>query len=308
MRGRRIASRATQARGFHRLHARARDGERGAVLVEAALILPFLITFLAGIIDFGFMYRHYLTVASATRSATRAVARAGPQPTADWEALQALLSARSNLPTNSIQYAVVYKSPDGPSGKVPTACRTASVVNVCNRYVNAGGVTNPFTMSSGTFTTTLSDAAWPARTRRAGTQGDADWVGVFVVTRFDYPTRVFGSSRMVSDSVVMREDPSTDNLSTVSTLPPPPKTTTTTTTTTLPTTTTTGPSTTTRPTTTTTTTRPPTTTTSPGGTTTTTRPTTTTTRPPTTTTTTAPTTTTTTRPSPITTTTRPGHG
>lgn len=45
--------------------------ERGQSLVEFALILPILVLFILGIIDFGFIFFNYLTVEEASRDAVR---------------------------------------------------------------------------------------------------------------------------------------------------------------------------------------------------------------------------------------------
>jgi Flp pilus assembly protein TadG len=59
------------------------DRERGAVLVEAALVLPILVILLLGIIDFGFAFNSYISLRQGTREAARqAAVNTAPQPTA----------------------------------------------------------------------------------------------------------------------------------------------------------------------------------------------------------------------------------
>ena len=46
-------------------------GERGAALVEFALVLPLLLVVIAGIVDFGFLFQRYEVVTNAAREGAR---------------------------------------------------------------------------------------------------------------------------------------------------------------------------------------------------------------------------------------------
>src|SRR5689334_25014448 len=53
-------------------HLRRRDrGERGAELIELALILPMLLLMFAAIVDFGLLFQRYLVVSNAAREGAR---------------------------------------------------------------------------------------------------------------------------------------------------------------------------------------------------------------------------------------------
>ena len=54
-----------------------RRGERGAVLVEFAFILPILVLFIFGIVEFGRAYSARIQLTSAVREGARAVALGG---------------------------------------------------------------------------------------------------------------------------------------------------------------------------------------------------------------------------------------
>lgn len=60
---------------------RARRGERGASLVEFAIVAPILFMFLFGIIDFGVLFGQSISAKNGVRTATRAavVGRFGPE-------------------------------------------------------------------------------------------------------------------------------------------------------------------------------------------------------------------------------------
>jgi Flp pilus assembly protein TadG len=50
---------------------RLRRGERGAELVELAVVLPLLLILIAGIVDFGFLLQSYEVVTNAAREGAR---------------------------------------------------------------------------------------------------------------------------------------------------------------------------------------------------------------------------------------------
>lgn len=68
-----------------------RDGhERGAVMVEMAIVLPVLLVLVVGILEFGLLFHERLSVASAASSAARTGATMGIRDEADFAILQAL--------------------------------------------------------------------------------------------------------------------------------------------------------------------------------------------------------------------------
>ncbi|MGB5730412.1 MAG: TadE/TadG family type IV pilus assembly protein [Acidimicrobiia bacterium] len=64
--------------------------ERGAVMVEMALILPLLLLLVIGSIEFGLLFHERLTIASAASSAARTGATMGIRDEADYAIRQAL--------------------------------------------------------------------------------------------------------------------------------------------------------------------------------------------------------------------------
>ena len=73
-----------------RFNRRNGNGERGAALVEMAVVLPLLMLLIFGIIEFGLLFRERLTIASAASSAARTGATMGTRADADLAILQAL--------------------------------------------------------------------------------------------------------------------------------------------------------------------------------------------------------------------------
>jgi hypothetical protein len=250
---------------------------------------------LFGMIEFGFLFKDGLRVASAARAGARVDSAGGTGNDADYQALLAVDAAISPL-NNKIIRVVVFRS-DTPNGDVPSNCKSAAAPGVsgdCNVYNGpASGLTSDIPGQSQTFASWddgIRGSTWrpSSRTVLLSDPNGPDYVGVWIQTTHDYITGAFNwvGNRSISDSTVLRLEPDTRgpsrNFIPATTVLP------TTTTTRPPTTTTTRPPTTTTLCCPTTTTRPPTTTTRSSGTTTTRRPSTTTTRPPGPTTTTRP--------------------
>ncbi len=110
-----------------------RNGERGAALVEFALVLPLLLVVTAGIVDFGFALQRYEVVNNAAIQG----ARLGTKPTygsaAIKQRVQDYIKQALNIQTQSDVDAVV------PVGSITVTSPTMDV-----------------TLSSGTLTLTTS--------------------------------------------------------------------------------------------------------------------------------------------------------
>ena len=65
-------------------------GERGAAIVEMAIVLPLLMVLVFGIVEYGLLFREKLTVAAAANSAARTGATMGTRAEADIAILRAL--------------------------------------------------------------------------------------------------------------------------------------------------------------------------------------------------------------------------
>ena len=70
--------------------------EKGQAMVEFALVLPFLLALLCGIIDFGWLYYNQITLNNAAREGARyAVIHYDPASAARWPSYRILWSSRS---------------------------------------------------------------------------------------------------------------------------------------------------------------------------------------------------------------------
>lgn len=166
---------------------RSREDERGAAIVEFALVATFLFTVIFGMIEGGLMVRARNAVHSATDDATRRGAIAADDPLADWMILQQL-RGRGLLSAATVNFVVVYRSDEG-SAPPTAACQAGTAVaDECNVYTRAD-----FDVAPGSFgcLSAALDANWCPTTRVAGA-GDFDYLGVWVDARHDSITGFLG--------------------------------------------------------------------------------------------------------------------
>src|SRR4051794_26546389 len=116
---------------------RRRRNERGVALVEAAFVFPIMALLVFGSLEFGLLFKDYLTVANMSRAGARIGAADGSTQYTDYDVLQAVKASGNTLNTANIKAIVVFKSTAGTSSLPNTTCQTASVTNVCNFYTSA---------------------------------------------------------------------------------------------------------------------------------------------------------------------------
>lgn len=165
-----------------------RARERGQSLVEFSLMLPILLLILFGMMEFGFVFSHHLTLEYATREGARLGAALGsgtdsapcsgtsPEPV-DWQIIAAvqrvLTSPGSQVPPANIAQVRIYKS-------TATGAETPGVVNV---WVPGNG---PTVDGERLVFTPSGPVGWNACSRNSG--GNPDSIGISLVYRYDYVT------------------------------------------------------------------------------------------------------------------------
>jgi Flp pilus assembly protein TadG len=108
------------------------DGERGASLLEFALVAPVLLLLIFGAFEYGLFFKDYLTVSNTTRTGARVASAAGSSADADYQILQAVKAAANALPggSNAIQQISIYKSTSvGGAPTSATSTRQATSVS-----------------------------------------------------------------------------------------------------------------------------------------------------------------------------------
>jgi len=187
-------------------------GESGAVIVEFALVLPFMALMAMGIMEFGLARQDKLTVQTGARSGVRVGSAAGNAATADKNLLLGAGSALNDIGLANVNWVVVYKSTT-TDGAVPASCTSPtphSVSSSCNAYSGAQlqqvvAGTAPaswFGCGAGSL-----DASWCPTSRLTIQANGADYLGVWLSARHPMFTGFFGSALTLTDNAIMRLEP-----------------------------------------------------------------------------------------------------
>ncbi len=190
---------------FIRRRSNAR-GQQGAVLVEAALVLPIMILVVMGIIEFGFAFASATTTTGSSRSGARLGAaayatsgtiaanqRSAADQIADTVSAD-LVGLTSATPVGMLIYRVDKTSSEGaPIGGFPTDDGVATGCTTdCFRYEWDG---SKMVWTSG---------GWPDPDA-CGMELDS--IGVYVKSRHHYITGMIGDHVDVDGQTVMRLEP-----------------------------------------------------------------------------------------------------
>ncbi|MFN2607209.1 MAG: TadE/TadG family type IV pilus assembly protein [Acidimicrobiales bacterium] len=188
-------------------------GMEGAVLVEFALVLPFLALMAFGIVEFGLVRQDQLTVETAGRAAVRVGSAAGNSGDADKSLLLGLGSAITDVGLDNVQWVVVYRSTTA-DGSVPSGCGGSpptSVSGSCNVYTGAqlkviasaaGAPASWFGCGAGSL-----DGSWCPASRQTTQAFGTDYLGAWVRAVHPLQTGFFGSQVTIDDRAVMRLEP-----------------------------------------------------------------------------------------------------
>lgn len=193
--------------------------ERGAVVVEAALVTPLLMALILGIIEMALLMKDDVALTSAVRNGGRiasANAAAGPggvneggdcvspcspanAPMFAQLAANAIQSAGTALPRDSIQELWIYKANDkgfpGANGSTAMTCSTNCVKY---KWVPAK---DQFRYYSGSWTSSTVNAC------ANSTAPPIDVLGVYMLARHDFVSGFFGKSVNIEDHAVFTFEP-----------------------------------------------------------------------------------------------------
>ena len=192
-----------------------RRPERGAILVEFALVATFLCLLAFGVTEIGSAWQDRLNVQTASRAGARVASGLTTDASADYETLLAVRSALQDIGPSNIQYVVVYRSATA-DGAVPVGCVSATGVVAssntatakCNAYTGAQVLA--MTASQFGCGTGKLDNTWCPTTRQNLLSVGTDYLGVWIRVKRTNTTKVLGSGvTSITDSSVMRLEPLT---------------------------------------------------------------------------------------------------
>jgi hypothetical protein len=207
---------------------RRRD-QRGAVLPEAAIVLPIVVLFVFGILEYGLFFRDSLTASNISRDAARAGAAASADYDADYYIVQQVLNDAKvlNGGVAAIDYVVIYNA-SGPASPDPSpTCAAGTAVNVvgganantdtigaCNVYLPADLNQPKSFFDDPVGNSFAAPQSWPgpyrnqyhdntAHARSDGTAGP-DYIGVYVHLTHHFVTGMFGNTIAVTDTAMLK--------------------------------------------------------------------------------------------------------
>jgi hypothetical protein len=190
------------------------------------MVVPFLITLALGTYDLGMGWQADITLSNATRAGARVASSLGVANTADYAALVAIGAALGRTPTTEVERVVVFKA-SSAAGTAPSGCLTASALSAggsatdsCSVYSStelAFAIANPNSPPAtytGTCPGTRRDRFWcaPGRNNTQVVGGTGlDYLGVYIKVNHATSTKLFGSTIAITDTAVMRLEPSAGN-------------------------------------------------------------------------------------------------
>lgn len=189
------------------LRSRRATGDGGAVVVEAAFVLPIFMFLVFAIIEGGLLLRDDLAIAAMTTEAGRSASVFGNDPHADYGILQQLKTSAHAINVNQIERVVVFKA-TGSGDTLPPGCISGTPqtgADACNVY-------EPSWLTSTQPTDFGCGATSPARyycptDRKIAVLSPPDYVGIYVRLRHDPITLAFGGTRTLERTVIVRLEP-----------------------------------------------------------------------------------------------------
>lgn len=196
--------------GHHRGGQRlGRTGDRGAVIVELALVSLFLLMMIAGTFDYGQGWRTGLAVNEGARAGARVGSALGPDPLADYYALSAARSSMaSSGQLNGVERVVIYRSTT-TNGAVPSSCTIGSASTSPCVVIDGDDfrafAEDDFDDVTGCLDDALVDNWCPAS--RTNVQLTADYFGIWIDLTHTKTFTFTGSTLRVTRDAVMRLEP-----------------------------------------------------------------------------------------------------
>lgn len=205
--------------GRARLRVRGGAGDRGATLVEFALVAPLLVLLLLGVFEFGLAWRARVNLETSISLAARQNSNLADVRQADYESLQSLQGSIASAGNLDVTKVVVYKATGVAGQPSNPACLTTApqpngvgISGACNIYhpTQLAGLGTGYLTHFGTGTACAStawDRWWCPLTRNADQGDPPDWVGVRVEADLPAFTGLFGDGFEMVDTAVFRLEP-----------------------------------------------------------------------------------------------------
>jgi Flp pilus assembly protein TadG len=184
--------------------------ERGAVLVELALVAMVLATLVTGVFEIGMAWSDHQSLTQSSRSGARVGSQLGTSAQADNQVLRAVEAGLGDQ-IGDLTRIVIYQA--DTNGDMPAACVSAapgySGGANCNVYGPADLAVLDTTAQWGSGTACgPRDGNWCSVTERNDAQATASYLGVYVEIDRPFLTGLFGGgSHTMTETTVMRIEP-----------------------------------------------------------------------------------------------------
>lgn len=197
--------------------------DRGATLVELAIVGLLVFTLILAMFEFGLLFRDNLTATDAVGDAARIGAIVGPDVdsvgnNADYAIVRSVREGLASLDGADVRYIVIFKasgSNEPAIDQVPAACRNGtSIPDVCNAYpadaafaAVVGGQADYFNCPAPPDPAKIA-CRWDAKTRSDGPlPSQVDTVGVYVDIDKDGYTGLFADRWSIDRAAAIRLEP-----------------------------------------------------------------------------------------------------
>jgi Flp pilus assembly pilin Flp len=186
--------------------------ERGATIVEFALLMPFLLLLALGTAEMGLGWVATDRVESASAQAARVAAVSGARVEADRDVLVALATALPAPELANLDRVVIFKP--GAGGVVPAGCIKAAGdpsetgATGCNTYSGATVRASTATSMTGFGGTSgAKDRFWSPASRKDALSDPPDYIGVWLRTTHDSPVGGSFGSITITKITILRIQP-----------------------------------------------------------------------------------------------------
>jgi len=185
--------------------SRDQDGERGAALIETAILIPIVILITFGLIEFSSAYQSSAVAAGTVRSAARTASAEAMLSGYATDAAAAAATALKSVPANEPIEMWIYRANNKgyPGADNLETFSTCSTKCISYQWVPA---TRSFDTAS------PGGGGWVNTSQKACSPSDWDSVGVYVKLRHKYLTRLFGATIDLTDHAVFRLEPAPTQL------------------------------------------------------------------------------------------------
>lgn len=180
-------------------------GERGATLVEVAIVLPVIMMLLFGIIEYSSAYNDASVVTDATRQGGRVASTLGGQLSSSGATpvnqmiTDAVATALKVLPKDTPQALWIYEANSGGYPLPSSQTSMGTCTTNCWKYT--------WNQTTETWNVPPTAAAWSTSLQEVCTS-PLDQVGVYVQITHKFVTGLFGSNLNLDDHAVFRFEPS----------------------------------------------------------------------------------------------------